>query len=208
MATADYTGFIRKWLKLAYGEFPLNYTKERIVTMEHLIIRNYMRTSNDKLPYPVLKALSDQLYEIEKTFYEENFSAFYFLQPNKEWIGIGISGHDAYDYSGKLVPFSDVNQLLQSPISDVYTGNWKASHVSGMGRFYESIEDCLRETAEETIRENNPYPYFLDEDCTQEYEVAYDWELEMEVLAEAIYDHLTFSQVVRQSPHSRREKTQ
>jgi len=155
--------------------------------------------------FPAVKKISEYFYLIKERFEKWQKETPEIEIPFKKWesgkthIGIGLSGNDAYDYSGQLVSFrlSDSERVLNSLLSEVYTGEKRASFVPHSGIFYLSYLDSIVEMfAFGELAKYCPFPYYLNEEFTEENEKAFDWEFFQEYLISKFLEDVTFRDVV------------
>ena len=160
---------------------------------------------------PALKRLSEAFYNIKEDFdqwkeirvstsiVDATDLPFKKWKPAKHWIGIGISGHDAYDYSGEVVGIHPDKQeiVLASRLDEIYSGETRASGISHAGVFYLTYFEGIMQAFDcGELAEYCPFPYYLDEEDTEENEEAFEWELEQQCLISDFLEDVTFRDVV------------
>lgn len=165
----------------------------------------------EEIILPALEKLSKQFYEIKREFeewQESDFSTrivdstdipFKKWIRGKEWIGVGLSGNDAYDYSGRVVGIlpNEREMVLSALLDDIYTGETKASFLSHAGLFYLTYFESLMKAFDSgELAEYCPFPYYLDAEDIEENEEAFEWELEQQCLISDFLQDVTFRDVV------------
>ena len=113
-----------------------------------------------------------------------------------EYLGIGISGFDAYDYSGSLEKFDDIHEIEDMTFHQVYTGKSKPSFESHQGLYFETYNDFIIEQIYSYFLENCPLSLYLDEEKEIENDDFFDWVLEHEyACSNYIEDNFDFSNI-------------
>lgn len=137
----------------------------------------------EEIVLPALKRLSEAFYNIKEDFDQwkeirvstsivaSDDLPFKEWKPAKHWIGIGISGKDAYDYSGEVVGIYPDKQeiVLASRLGDIYSGETRESSIPHSGLFYLTYFESLMNVVDSGKLANDcPFPYYLDAENSEE----------------------------------------